>query len=304
MIAAGLLQSMPQSMPQPMRRAPKSRLTGMMVTLAFACCAWAQSGKPMPTVITIAKNDMPRFIGTLACVYEQDVCPQAMQGFATFGLSGEPGFEDLSALPKDPATGMMPIVLGFNESKFFDLAKYSFDAPVKGRKYIVLNELSTSESNHAMITEWSVTKNGYTLVRILPKVFELPVGEVTVAGKPVATGSGLVVLLRGLGSDAGLNLQDFRVVRIDRRGDVQVVARETNRSETPVGEILARLNDDQDAEVVIDSALTCTLARGGKVLKCTKAMTQVSYSKSGTTENPIGKTDFSIDLVKAKAAAQ
>lgn len=268
----------------------------------FLLSSLSQAQSPAAMEITIAKGDMARFVGTLPCAYEENLCPQAMQGFTSFGLQGEPGFEDLAALPKDPASGRMPIILGFNESRAFDLAKFSFDAPTKGRKFIVLNELSSNEANHAMLTEWKVTSKGYTLVRILPEVYELALGEMSVAGKPVMTAAGMLVLLRGLGSDAGLNVQDYRVVRISKRGEAQVIAQETNRSEAPVAEILSRLNDDQAAEEVIDSALTCVLVKTGKTLKCTKAMTQVRYSKAGTTENPIGKNDYTVEISKPGAS--
>jgi hypothetical protein len=268
-----------------------NRLTHFFLTLSMgASLAHAQA-------IPVPKADLSRFIGTLHCIYEDDLCPQATQGFAQQGLLGNPGFEDLGSLPKDAESGRVPVAMGFLEATHFDLAKYTFDSPVTRQKFIVLNELSVDEVNHGLITEWKAARNEYTLVRVYPQVLELSLGEWTVASKPMALGKGFVVLLKGTGSDAGINVQDYRVVQWQPQTGFKVLNRTVNKSVTPVSEILARLNDEQPAEEVTDSSMVCNLTRGGKVLRCTKSYTRMRYSRQGVEENPIGKNEFQVDLV-------
>jgi hypothetical protein len=259
---------------------------------AFIGMTVAQA-QPVP----VPKSDLSRFIGTLYCVYEEDLCPQATRGFAQQGLLGDPGFEDLGTLPKDPESGRVPVAMGFLENAHFDLAKYTFDSPQSRQKFIVLNELSVGEANHGLITEWKVSRNEYSFVQVFPQVLELGLGEWTVASKPVAAGKGFVVLLKGLGSDAGITVQDYRVVQWMPTSGFKEVNRMVNKSVNPVSEILARLNENQPAEEVTDSSLVCQLASSGKTLRCTKSYTRIRYSQRGVEENPIGKNDFQVAIL-------
>jgi hypothetical protein len=251
--------------------------------------------------ITVSKNNVPHFAGSVPCVFADGLCPQALQGFTGHVLLGENGFEDATQFPKDSATGRNPLVLDFPDGKTFDWNKYSFDSPLNQHKFLLLNELSSSGSNHAMLSEWRVSKGELTLIRLLPQVYEIPLGELSFSGKPILQGAGFLVLLHGLGSDAGVNYQDYRVLRLDAQSNLQVITRVTNNSEIPVATILARLNEGGNVEEVTDSTLTCSLVRGGKKLNCSKTLTRIRYSLSGAEEIPLNKSSFTLELSKAKS---
>jgi hypothetical protein len=251
--------------------------------------------------ITVSKNDLPRFAGSVPCVFDGGLCPQAIQGFTGHVLLGDNGFEDATHFPKDSATGRNPLVLGFPDGKAFDWNKYSFDSPLNQHKFLLLNELSSSGSNHAMLSEWRVSKGELTLIRLLPQVYEIPLGELFFSGKPIQQGAGFLILMHGLGSDAGVNYQDYRVLRLDARSDLQLVTQVTNQSDIPVAALLARLNEGGNVEEVTDSTLTCSLVRGGKKLTCSKAFTRIRYSRSGAEEIPLNKSNFTVELSKAKS---
>jgi len=247
---------------------------------------------------TVSKTDLFRFVGAVPCLFQDDLCPQALLGFSRQGYAGEDPFQDPNGLPKDTVTGVSPIVLGFPDNPPFDWNRYVFTSPLTRHLYVVLNEVSSTGKNHAMLSEWKTEKDKLVFVRLLPQVHDIPIGVLSVVGKPQKAGRGFLVLLLGRGSDAGVNLQDYRVLKFDARGNPTVIARQTNRSEIPVADILARLNDGQEAEEVIDSSLVCGLAPNGKSLRCTKNRTQIHYSVSGPDEKPLGQEHFTLELPK------
>ncbi len=263
------------------------------------------SGSTWGQGIRVSKTDFPRFVGVLACHGAEPQCPAALQGFSRHGLTGDFGFEDPSVQPKDSLTGRSPIALGFPDGKAFDWNKYSLVSPLNRNRIVVLNELTSSESNHALLSEWKESKGELELVRIWPQVFDIALGEAFFEGKPILQGKGFVAVLRGLGSDAGINQQEFHVLRFEPKSDVITLVSEVNRSEIPVSQIMARLNEHGAgavaAEEVTDSTLYCALAKGGKVLRCTKTLTRLRYTTTGVEENPIGKQDYNVDFKKTSA---
>jgi hypothetical protein len=250
----------------------------------------------------IAKADFARFAGVLNCGGEAaDYCAGAETGFVTQGLAGEGDLADPAA-PELTKSGK--IVLGFLEGKPFSWNRYSVDYPASRWKWIVLNELSTTDQNHVVLTQWRNAGSDLEFVKAFPHIYPLALGETYVQGKAALPDGSLLLILKGEGSDAGVNLQDFRLLRLTSANGVEEVYRKTNRSEIPVQKILERLNNDEAVEAVMDSALTCDLSAGkkapsgGPLIRFVKSRTKVLYTKSGPLETPMGKEEETVDIWK------
>jgi hypothetical protein len=263
----------------------------------------------------IAKTDFPKFAGSIDCKWEGEACPGAAQGFVVSGRTGEeipdPTAAELTAGGK--------VVVGFLEGKPFSFARYAVDFPTPRSKWVVLNELSSGDQNNVFLTQWKTAGDSLEFVSAYPRSFPLDLGETFVFAKAALPDKSLLVILKGEGSDAGVNLQDFRLLRLQAPtkavqapgmagktagSAITEVARRTNRSEIPVQKILERINADETVDPVIDSSLACEIAKGkkapsgGPLLRFIKTRTKVLYTKSGPEETPIGKDTVTLDIWK------
>jgi hypothetical protein len=250
----------------------------------------------------IAKADFARFAGVLNCGGESsDYCAGAEDGFVMQGLSGEGEMPD-PASPELTKGGR--IVVGFLEGKPFSWPRYAVDFPAARWKWILLNEVSTTDQNHVVLTQWRNAGADLEFVKAFPRVFPLALGETFVQSKAALPDGSLLVILKGEGSDAGINLQDYRMVRLTSASGMEEVYRKTNRSEIPVQKILERINNDEAVDPVTDSLLTCEVVKGkkapsgGPLIRFVKSRTQVLYTKSGPVETPLGKEEELVDIWK------
>lgn len=264
-------------------------------------------GNPFALSPKVSKPDFPRFAGVVDCgPSPAGECPGAADGFVIHGLAG--GEE----IPDPTAPGLLTggrVVLGFQEGKPFLWPRYSVEFPNSGWKWVVLNEVSISDRNRVFLTLWRHTGSSLDLAKVFPRVFPLDLGEMTVhSDAPLPDGSRLLIL-KGEGADAGIRIQDFRLLRLSKPDRMEEILRRTNRSEIPVEAIMERLNADQPVEAVLDSTLTCTVARrkgaaGGPVVRFTLARQRVLYTKEGPVETPGGSSSEEIDVWKDLRAAQ
>lgn len=257
----------------------------------------------------IAKADFAKFAGSLDCKWEGEACPGAAQGFVVSGKVGEeipdPSASELAAGGK--------VVAGFLEGKPFSWARYSVDFPSPRIKWVVLNELSSGDQNNVFLTQWKTVKDSLEFVSVFPRSFPLDLGETFVLAKTPLPDKSLLLILKGEGADAGVNLQDFRLLRLQvgaggakaPESAITELARRTNRSEIPVQKILEKINADEAVDAVIDSSLTCEIAKGrkapsgGPLLRFIKTRTSVLYTKSGPQETPIGRDTTTLDIWKS-----
>lgn len=270
-----------------------SRLTISLLGILFA-------GLPA-AAFRIAKGDFPKFAGVLDCKWEGEACPGAAAGFVLSGRVGEeiqdPGAAELASGGK--------VVLGFLEGKPFSWGRYSVDFPTPKSKWIVLNELSSGDADNVFLTQWKTVGDSLEFVKIVPQSFPLDLGETSVFAKAALPDNSQLLILKGEGSDAGVNLQDFRLLRMQAPDKIAEVGRRTNRSEIPVQKILEKINNDEPVDEVTDSSLTCEIAKGrkaasgGPLLRFIKTRTRILYTKAGPRESPAGKDTTTLDVWKS-----
>lgn len=265
--------------------------------IAVLGLAWAAQAQPF----RVPKADFARFVGVLDCGGASELCPGADQGFVLHGLSGEGELQD-PASPELTKGGK--IVVGFLEGKPFSWTRYSVDFPASRWKWIVLNELSSGDQNHVVLTQWRNAGAALEFVKVFPHLLPLALGETYVHSKVTLPDGSLLLLLKGEGGDAGVTLQDYRFLRLSPSGAINEVLRRTNRSEIPEQQILDRLNADEAVEAVLDSSLACDVVAGrkapsgGPLIRCAKSRTKVLYTKSGPLETPMGKDEEMVDVWK------
>ena len=248
----------------------------------------------------IAKADFQKFAGSLDCRWDGEACPGAAQGFVVQGLAGS-DIPDPTA-PELAAGGK--VVLGFLEGKPFSWARYSTDFPGARFRWVVLNELSSGDANNVFLTQWRNVGDSLEFVKALPQALPVALGETYVFAKATLPDNSLLLVLKGEGSDAGVNLQDFRFIRLQAPDKVKEVARRTNKSEIAVQKILEKLNNDEPVEAVVDSSLVCEIVKGqkapsgGPLIRFTKTRTSILYTKAGPQETPLGKDVSTLDIWK------
>jgi hypothetical protein len=249
----------------------------------------------------ISKADFPRFAGSIACDWDGEACPGASMGFVLSGRTGEE-IPDPTAMELGEGG---KVVVGFLEGKPFSWPRYSFDFPNARSKWVVLNELSAGDRNNVFLTRWKSIGDSLESVSIHPRGFPLDLGETFVLARTPLPDRSLLVILKGEGADAGVGLQDYRVLRLQAPDRITEVLRKTNRSEIPVQEILRRINADEPVEAVTDSSLACEIVRGRKApsggpwLRFITTRTRVLYTRSGPEETPAGKDTVAVDLWKS-----
>jgi hypothetical protein len=269
----------------------------------FATARWASliALAALPaSAFRIAKADFPRFAGSLDCQWDGEACPGAARGFVVKGLVGneipDPTAPDLAGGGK--------VVLGFLEGKPFSWPRYSVDFPSAKSRWVVLNELSSGDQNNVFLTLWKSAGDSLEFVKAHPQALPLDLGETYVYAKAALPDNSLLLILKGEGSDAGVNLQDYRFLRLQAPDKITDVGRRTNKSEVPVQKILEKINGDQPVEAVMDSSLACEIAKGkkapsgGPLIRFAKTRTSILYSKSGPQETPIGKDESTWDVWK------
>ncbi len=246
----------------------------------------------------IAKSDFHLLAVEVQCAPTCDFSDEVAGAAVDFGYAGEGKFADLSKLVDQNADPRGPrIVAGFPEERF-DWSRFTQPLPGGRNRMAVLNELTSSGKNYAFLSAWKPFRDSLEFIRLLPGSFSIPLGEISFRGAPRSQGGATLLLLQGIGSDAGINLQAFFAVRL--QGDrLQKVREVSNKTEIPVADILARLNDDKPAEEVLDSALQCDLAKTGTpALHCVKTRTKILYTQQGPQETPLGKENFTLDLAR------
>ncbi len=248
----------------------------------------------------ISKAGFPKFAGSIDCKWDGEACPGAADGFVVHGISGE-DIPDPTA--PDLASGGK-VVLGFLEGKPFSWARYSVDFPTAKSKWIVLNELSSGDQNNVFLTQWRAAGDSLEFVKTYPHGLSVDLGETYVLTKAMLPDNSLLVILKGEGSDAGINLQDFRFLRLQAPDKVSEVARRTNKCQIPVQKILERINADETVDPVTDSSLACEIVKGkkapsgGPLIRFTKTRTSILYTKSGPQETPAGSESSDLDIWK------
>ena len=246
----------------------------------------------------IAKDDFRLLAMEIQCAPDCDFSDETA-GIATdFGYAGEGKFADPTQVPGLNSNPRAPrIVVGFPEDRF-DWARFTRTWPGTNSRLVVLNELTSSGKGRAFLSVWKPYKDSLEFSRLLPGHFSIPVGEISFASDPRPESGGVLLLLQGLGADAGINVQAFFAVRLRGQGQLQKTRTLINKSEIPVSEILARLNDGQPAEEVLDSTLRCELSKGprGSALRCVKSRARIVYTRQGPQETPLGSETFTVDL--------
>jgi hypothetical protein len=282
-------------------------MTGTRAMLLLVCAGITPSA-----ALRISKADFPRFAGSLVCGQTGESCPEAAQGFLQHGLAGEGDMADPASTSSDKGGRL---VLGFPEGKAFAWSKYSLDFPSTRGKWVVLNQLSPGDQNHVFLSLWKADRDSLEFVKLLPRVLTLALGEMYVHAKAPLPDGSLLLVLKGEGGDAGVNLQDYRVLRLLSEGRVEELDRRANRSEIPVQDILERLNNDQPVEPVMDSVLACEIVPAGRAagvsgrpsrngspgaprLRFIKTRSRVLYSKAGPQETPLGRDTVFLDVWK------
>jgi hypothetical protein len=251
----------------------------------------------------VAKADFSRFVGVLGCEDSGEDCPGAAQGFIQNGLAGEGDFQDPSSASLAQGGGGK-VVIGFLEGKPFSWGRYSVDFPNPKSKWFVMNEVTVGEGNRCFLTLWKSIGDSLEFQKAFPRYFPLSLGELFVGGKTSLPDGSLLLILKGEGSDAGINVQDFHIVRLQAPDREEEVDHRVNRSEIPVQKILDRLNADEAVDEVQDSALTCDVVPGKKApsggpwLRLVKSHTRVLYTKAGPQETPAGKDTVKVDIWK------
>ncbi len=271
--------------------------TQMLVSIV-ASMVLARSGH----ALRVSKVDFPRFVGVLACEDTGEACPGADAGFVMNGLVGDSAFSEPSS--PDLAKGNK-VVIGFLEGKPFSWNRYAIDFPNQRTKWIVLNELTLGEGNRAFLTAWKTIGDSLEFLKAIPRYFSLDLGELFVQAKTTMSDGSLLLILKGEGSDAGVNVQDFRVVRLKSTGlTATQVAKRYNRSEIPLQKILDKLNSDEQVEPVLDSSLICDwkpsrkAPSGAPWLRCRLSRHRVLYTKDGPQETPVSTDSVLVDVLK------
>ncbi len=241
----------------------------------------------------VAKAEFGRFVGIIACGDAEGDCNGASQGFIQQGLSGEGDFTEPSSAQLAKGGN---VVLGFLEGKPFSWQRYSVDFPGPRAKWVVLNELTVGEGNRAFLTLWKSSGDSLECMRVFPHYFPLALGEMSVHTQTPLPDGSMLLLLKGEGSDAGVNIQDWNILRLQTPDKAAQVDHRVNRSEIPVQEILNKINADETVEPVQDSSLMCEVARGkkapsgGPLLRYIISRTHLLYTKAGPQESP-GRKD-------------
>lgn len=260
------------------------------------------AGSAPVSAFRIAKGDFPRFAGVIGCKDSGTACEGADQGFVLQGLSGLGDFQEASSpsLAKGDKA-----VIGFLEGKPFSWSRYSVDFPSAKSKWVVLNELTVGEGNRSFLTQWKPVKDSLEFIKVEPRYFSLSLGELYIQGKSILPDGSLLLVLKGEGSDAGINVQDYRIVRLQAAGGAVEVDHRLNRSEIPLQKILDKLNADEAVDEVQDSTLACEVVNGKKApsggpwLRFVKAHSRVLYTKAGPQETPVGKDTSLVDIWKS-----
>lgn len=262
---------------------------------------------PFAQSVLVSKTDFPRFAGVVACgALSGDLCPGAEDGLEKHGLVGDSEMPD----PTDAALARGGrVVLGFLEGKPFAWTRYSVEYPNSGWKWVVLNELSVSEKNRVFLTLWKHNGSSLDLIKVFPRTFPLALGETTVHSQTRLPDGSMLVILRGEGSESGVRLQDYRFLKLKTPDKLVEVYRRTNRSEIPVDRIMERLNADELVEAVMDSTLSCEVAKtkapsGGPLIRFTVSRTKVLYTKAGPEETPDRATRDEVDIWKTAKVLQ
>lgn len=248
----------------------------------------------------VSKAGFPLFAGSVDCRWDGEACPGASEGFLVHGIVGE-DIPDPTA-PELASGGK--VVLGFLEGKPFSWARYSVDFPNAKTKWVVLNELSSGDQNNVFLTQWRAAGDSLEFLKIHPRSLGLDLGETYVHAKTFLPDNSLLLILKGEGSDAGVNLQDYRIFSLQAPDKLTEVLRRTNKSEIPVQKILERINADEAVEPVTDSALICEIAKskkapsGGPWIRFITSRTRLLYTKAGPQETPVGKDTTVIDVWK------
>lgn len=248
----------------------------------------------------IAKADFPRFAGSFDCQWDGEACPGATRGFVVKGLAGS----DIPDPTAPELAGGGKVVLGFLEGKPFAWPRYSVDFPSAKNRWVILNELSSGDQNNVFLTLWKSVGDSLEFVKAHPRALPLDLGEAFVYAKAVLPDNSLLVVLKGEGSDAGVNLQDYRFFRLQAPDRIAEVGRRTNKSEVPVQKILEKINNDEPVEAVLDSSLACEIAKGkkapsgGPLIRFVKTRTTIVYTKAGPQETPMGKDESTWDVWK------
>ncbi len=268
--------------------------------------AWAAWTALPAAAFRIAKADFPRFAGSIDCHWDGESCPGAADGFAVKGLVGGEIADPAAA---ELATGGK-VVVGFLEGKPFSWQRYSVDFPTAKTRWVVLNELSSGDQNNVILTMWRSVGDSLEFVKAHTQAFPLDLGEMYVSAKAPLPDHSLLVILKGEGSDAGVTLQDYRLLRLQAPDKVTEIARRTNKSEIAVQKILEKINNDESVEAVVDSSLACEIVKGAKapsggpLLRFVKTRTRVLYTKSGPQETPMGKEESTMDIWKLAKTGQ
>lgn len=269
------------------------------VGLKWGLLAIFLAGAPV-MAFKVSKSGFSKFAGSVDCKWDGEACPGASDGFVVRGVIGE-DIPDPTA-PELAAGGK--VVLGFLEGKPFSWARYSVDFPNARTKWVVLNELSSGDQNNVFLAQWRAVRDSLEFVKLHPRSLPLDLGESHVHAKAVLPDNSLLLILKGEGSDAGVNLQDFRFFRLQAPDKITEVLRRTNKSQIPVQKILERINADETVEPVIDSALSCEIAKskkapsGGPLIRFITSRTRILYTKSGPQETPEGKDTAVVDVWK------
>jgi hypothetical protein len=248
----------------------------------------------------IAKGDFPGFAGSFDCQWDGEACPGAGRGFVVKGLVGS----DIPDPTAPELAGGGKVVLGFLEGKPFAWSRYSVDFPSAKSRWVVLNELSSGDQNNVFLTLWKSVGDSLEFVKAHPRALPLDLGETFVYAKAALPDNSLLVILKGEGSDAGVNLQDYRFFRLQPPDRISEVGRRTNKSEVPVQKILEKINNDEPVEAVLDSSLACEIAKGkkapsgGPLIRLVKTRTSIVYGKTGPQETPMGKDESTWDVWK------
>ena len=254
----------------------------------------------MPALVMafhIAKTDFKLLAIEVQCPKNGFESPAQTAEIIEFGYVGEGKFSPSSPASIPSRPGEVRVVIGFPEDRF-DWNKYTQKLPGTETKLVILNQISTSGENFSFLTQWMPRRDSMEFLRIYPGLFSMPVGEISFRGAPKSSAGGTLLLLQGIGSDAGINAQSFFALRLrgqDKLEKSRVIA---NKSEIPVADILARINEGQPAEVVVDSSLRCDLGKNvrGDVLKCSKTRTRILYTREGPQETPLGAEGFILDV--------
>jgi hypothetical protein len=260
----------------------KNLAVATIATIAFLSPGWCNP-------ISVPTDDFSRLLLRIQCDNGCESSEFSAQP-VSWHREGDPGFEDPGELSVFQAEGKPTWVLGFPLTGY-QKALHTATLPWPGWMAVLLNERTSSGSNHVALTLWRKKDREWILESLVQPGVSIPVGEFTLKeSRP--RGQGSILLFEALGHDAGLNSQIYVAFHLKSPTQTEFLGHFQNRTETCIESVLSALNAGETPDPLFDSTATCRLAKNGAILDCQLRRVRIQHTLEGPVETDLGSRSF------------